>query len=393
MSTVTQRNPYERGLFVTLSGDEAKAPPPTAITIRGTLFDMAPYLGAVNEIGTYLTQFGANPLDARALMRMQQVSKQLRPALAQHMNHPVLKDVVKPLAQSMSRFLANSQQLIGMRLKTSYKIARAPKILVPICLSIASGASTTGIQIRNPYLGATGGISGQYQSAWAITSFRTSNNESGQLSPIRLTDFTIGGHNFVAAALAGLTYSAGGAPATLGWPAAAFAETKRSHWATEVQPWNVIAQHAGATGFGSVMTETGFFQLAVFNGGSQTYVDTYSVYCNATLCGNPYLAKEFTQADAFKQSFKPLAQQLPLALQLAGEAQGRQWALMAGLSEDDGSMVGNPYHQAAQSLKLLGTAANRILDMPSEQLTVGDDFLDPREAGMQLADGYQYADT
>lgn len=395
MSTAQATNPYRRGLFVALSGAEAQQPPAGAciVNISGTAYDMAPYLGAVAEIGNYIAQFGANPLDARALMRLQNMAKIMRPAVAQSLTMPQpIRQTVAPLAKGMAQFMQNSQKLIQLRLKTSYRVARAPKILVPICLSIAAGASTTGIQVRNPYLGATGGATGQYQSAWSITSFRTSNGESGALLPIRLTDFTIGGHNFVAAALNGLTYSAGGAPATLGWPAAAFAETKRSHWATEIQPWNVIAQHGGGTGFGSVMTETGFFQLGVFNGGAQTYVDTYSVYCNATLCGNPYLSRDWTQVDAFRKSFAPLNLQAPLALRLAGEASSPRWAVEGGIAQDDPSVAAtDPYVQAARSFALLGNATQHLLDNP-ESMMVGDDFVDPRSMGIDLSDGASYVD-
>src|SRR6185369_2865299 len=117
--------------------------------------------------------------------------------------------------------------------------------------------STTSIQVRNPYLGATDGATGPYQYPWTITAFRTSNGESGALLPIRITQFLIGGHDFVAASLAGLTYAGGGAPATQGWPAGAFAETARKIWMSTVQPWNVVAMHGAGTGFGSIMTETG----------------------------------------------------------------------------------------------------------------------------------------
>ena len=317
------KNPYGRGLVVKLDGAEADNPPPGAmvVSLGGTKYDLAPYHRAFLDLGAMIEAVVRHPLDPRPLLAMQRFASHQRPAMVRALqSHPAVAQVVHPMVQAMSSYLKSSQKLIGMRLRTSHHIARAPKILVPISLSIAAGAATTQIQVRNPYLGASGGDTSQYKSPWAITSFRTSNNESGQLSPIRITQFLLGGHDFVAAALAGLTYAAGGAPAVQGWNPAAFAETKRGNWKTEVQPWNVVAVHGGGFQLGSVMTETGFLQIGVSNTGTQTYIDTYSVYCNATLCGSPFAHAAYTQVDAFRKAFAPLALQAPLSFELAGAA-------------------------------------------------------------------------
>ena len=335
---------WSRGLFVPMEGAAAEQPAANVALLRthGGSYNILPFLGAVSEIGATVSAFNRNPYDPRALVRMQQMATGLMPHLKQARGHanPVVRQALAPMVQGMSSFLANSQKLLAMRLRTSHQIARAPKILVPISLQIAAGNSTTGIQIRNPYLGASGGAANPYQVAWAITSFRTSNNENGQLQAIRITDWTFGGHNFVAASLGGISYTAGGAPATQGWPAATFAESQRKNWKTEVQPWNVIAQHGGATGFGSIMTETGYLQIAVFNGGTGTFVDTWPVFVNATLCGSPFTSKEWTQADLMRKSFAPLNLQIPLAMKIANDAS--KWVI-SGVNKDDESVTDNPY--------------------------------------------------
>ncbi len=389
-----QQNPWDRGLFVPLGSAEQAKAARGALVIHagGEYFDATPFFLAQLKIGEYITEIGRNPYNPVPLMRMQNMARTMAPAMARAVQQsPAIAQVARPLNAGMQSYLKNSQQLIQMRLKTSYKVGRAPKILVPISMSIAAGATLAQVQIRNPYLGASGGATGMYQFPWTITSFRTSNGESGALLPIRLTQFLIGGHDYVAASLAGLTYAAGGAPATQGWPAAAFAETKRSHWATEVQPWNVISQHGGGTGFGSIMTETGFLQVGVFNGGSQTYVDTYSVYCNATLCGNPFADAKWTQVDAFRKSFAPLALQAPLAMQLAGDATRH---IGQAVDRDDQNVSGdNSYIQPwlwASRLEGFNNTLNRFLDSPPEGLAMGDTFYDAQSMGFPLSDGAVY---
>lgn len=389
------QNPYAQGLFVKLEGEAAKSPRPGSaiITLAGQPYDMSPWLGAIVEMGRYVTEFGANTYNPAPLLKMQNLAQTLRPSLlaAQHAAQPI-RQAVAPMVHGMSQFMQNSQKLIQMRLKTSHQIARAPKILIPVSLSIASGASSTGMQIRNPYLGASGGATGIYQSPWAITSFRTSNGESGALLPIRITQFLLGGHDYVAAALSGITYTVTAAPATQGWPAAAFAETKRSNWKTEIQPWNVVATHGGGTGFGSVMTETGFLQLGVFNGGSQTYVDTYSVYCNATLCGSPFAVAQWTQVDAFRKSFAPLNMQVPLAMRLAGDSD--KWAAQA-IDRDDpnvSTQEGGAYLWANR-LAGAGDAFSSFLENAGPGLAMGDTFYNPQDVGFSLPYGASYEQT
>ena len=376
-------------LFPRLDGTVAVAPPAGVIPIKvgNDYIDLAPYTRTYLALGAMVQQFSKNPYDARQLINMQRLASQVRPALNRALqDHPAVRQIAHPMVQAMSSYLQSSQSLIKMRLRTSYQIARAPKILVPISMSIAAGGTLTGVQVRNPYLGASGGMTGQYQSPWAITSFRTSNGESGALLPIRITQFLLGGHDFVAAALAGLTYTAGGAPATQGWAAGAFAETKRGNWKTEVQPWNVVASHGGGTGFGSVMTETGFLQIGVFNGGAQTYVDTYSVYCNATLCGSPFANAAYTQVDAFRKSFAPLALQAPLSLALAGAADAH---LDQALDADDPRWTNEPNSWMGK-VRDFGGFIDRLTNTPGgfDHMAVGTDFLDPSR--MSLAPSAEY---
>lgn len=385
-----QPSTFERGLFPKLEGNE---PPPAGaaiITIGGTRYDAAPYFDAIVQMGQYVTQFGANPYDPRALLRMNALSQKLRPALVQAARSPSagVRQAVAPMVAGMNMFLKNSQALIQHRLKTSASIARAPKILVPVSLSIAAGASTTGIQIRNPYLGASGGATSFMSSPWAITSFRTSNGESGALLPIRITQFQLGGHDYVAAALGGITYTAGGAPATQGWAAGAFAETKRGNWKTEVQPWNVVATHGGGTGFGSIMTETGFLQLAVFNGGTATYVDTYSVYCNATLCGSPFTNAQWTQVDLMRKSFAPLKLQVPFAMKLAGDADA--WAREVIVPDDPSMLPRSPYAWASR-IAGAGDAFDNAVENAGA-MAIPEDYIDPRSLGMPLEGDAEYVD-
>ena len=377
----TQNAPiWKRGLFLPIEGSETPGSGAVVLATQGGRYNILPFLGAVSEIGATITAFNRNPYDPRALVRMQQMANTLMPHLREARGHqnPVVRQALAPMVAGFSSFMANSQKLLAMRLKTSHKIARAPKLLVPISLQIAAGNTVTGIQIRNPYLGASGGAANPYQLAWAITSFRTSNNENGQLQAIRITQWLFGGHDFVAASLGGITYSGGGAPAVQGWPAASFAETKRGDWKTEVQPWNVIAQHGGATGFGSVMTETGYLQIGCYNGGTGTYVDTWPVYVNATLCGSPFTAKEWTQADLMRKSFAPMNLQIPLAMKLAHDAQ--KW-VVAGIEQDDRTVTDNPYAWAMRMGPMFQEIEG-MLEHP-EHTMMGDPIGYPSDFGMR----------
>lgn len=386
-------NPYSKGLIVALGNAQVDNPAPGTVVTRlaGGYYDIAPFLGAFLDLGNMVTQFSRNPYDPRPLVRMQSMAQGLLPVLRNTRNQPaIIREAISPMVQSMTSYLKNSQQLLQQRLRTSYQIARAPKILIPICLNIAAGVTITAIQIRNPYLGASGGQPGTYNFAWAITSFRTSNNESGQLSPIRITQWLFGGHDYVAASLGGVTFAGGGAPAVQGWPAAAFGETKRGNWKTEVQPWNVIAQHGGGTGFGSIMTETGLLQLAVNNGGTGAFVDTWSVYANATLCGNPLTEAKWTQLDMLRKSFAPLKLQAPIAMKLAGEADS--W-ILAGVEDDDPKIgQGHPYRFASQVTPLLAEIEG-FLDAPPEGAAMGPWAGSPEQHGFQLQGGATYAQS
>ena len=387
-------NPYGRGLIVGLGQAQIENPSQGMVVAKlaGNYYDIAPFLGAFLDLGQMVSQFSRNPYDPRPLVRMQNMAQTMLPALRASRNQPAaIREALSPMVQSMTSYLKNSQQLLQHRLRTSYQIARAPKILIPICLNIAAGATVAQIQIRNPYLGASGGNPGTYNFAWAITSFRTSNNENGQLSPIRITQWLFGGHDYVAASLGGVTFAGGGAPAVQGWPAAAFGETKRGNWKTEVQPWNVIAQHGGGTGFGSIMTETGLLQIGVNNGGTGAYVDTWSVYANATLCGNPLTEAKWTQIDLLRKSFAPLKLQAPIAMKLAGEADG--WILGAGIEEDDARVrQDHPYRFASQVTPLLAEIEG-FLDAPPEGAAMGPWIGDPAAMGFQLQGGASYAPT
>lgn len=385
-------NPYAKGLLVPLSGATAQNPPPgtPVVMLAGTPHDISPYLNAYVDLGAMVSQFARSPMDPRALINMQQMSQKLIPAIRMARNAPpAVRQVLSPMVTALANYNKNAQQLIAMRLKTAYKVSSAPKILIPVSLSIAAGATATGMQVRNPYLGATGGSRGPYLYPWCITSFRTSNGESGALLPIRITQFLLGGHDYVAASLAGITYTITAAPAVQGWPAAAFAETKRGNWKTEIQPWNVVANHGGGTGFGSIMTETGFLQLGVFNGGSGTYVDTYSVYANATLCGSPFEDAQWTQVDSFRKAFAPLALQAPLAMKLAGDA--NTW-LGSVLDRDDNRYAGNPAHMWVSRIDKVMQEINGFLENPPEGTAMGDTFFDASAMGFPLPEGAHYVD-
>lgn len=368
----TTADPFGRGLFIQLGAAETPSDGAAIIKIGSANYDITPYLGATAAMGNLTQSFMKNPYDPRPLQAMQQLANRVVPAIRASSRHPVARKALGPLLNATASMVKHTQQMAAMRWKTAHHLARAPKILIPVCLAIAPGATTAGIQIRNPYLGATGGqVGGQYNAPWTITCFRTSNNESGVLNPIRLTDFTLGGHNFVAAALGGLTYSAGGAPATLGWPAASFAETARKIWQSSIQPWNVVGASGEGTGFGSIMTETGFLQIGVFNGSAGTYVDTYSVYCNATLCGSIFGNAATTQIDMFRHAFAPMAMQGPLAMRLAGDAQVH----VAGAIDGDDRRYTNQQMGPAAFISRIDQnthAINQFLDNPDPGIAMGE---------------------
>lgn len=364
-------NPWASGLLVPIGAADQVRPEHNAVTIGGRIYDARPYFQAFTEIGANLSSFARSPYNIAPIANLQRVTSQIAPHVSSLSRQgPAVREVMGPMVSALANFAAQSKKLVGMRMKTQVHISRAPKILIPISLSIAAGASTTGIQVRNPYLGATGGgTDGGYQYPWAITSFRTSNNENGQLQDKRLTAFILGGHDYVGAALGGVTYTGGGAPATQGWPCAAFAETKRGNWKTEVQPWTTVANHGAGVGWGSVMTETGFLSVSVFNGSAGTYNDTYSVYANATLCGNPFTDARFSQSQVFKSSFVPLALQAPMAMRLAMDASKHIGQVVAG---DDPSMNDLGPLQWLRNVDRASQQLNGLLGDSGLMVDVGD---------------------
>lgn len=371
-----------KGLFVPIGGASGTEPIPASaapIIIAGNRYDASPYFAVQAAIGANLSAFTRNPYDPRPLVNLSTMAHQLQPHVAQIMHQPpAIRQAATPLLHGMTNYLAQTQNLVKMRLKSHLHIAKAPKILIPISLSIAAGATFTNVQVRNPYLGATGGSEGSYQYPWSITAFKTSNNENGQLQAIRITQFLLGGHDFVNAALGGLTYAGTAAPAVQGWPAAAFTETKRAHWTTVVQPWNVVAVQGPGVGWGSIMTETGFLQVSVFNGTAATYNDTYSVYANATLCGNPFsIGTAGVQNQLFRSSFVPLALQAPMALKIAQDAHAH---IMGVVDQDNanyqGSPVANWYKNMERASRVLGGLLNETSD-----IAIGDP-VDPSAIGI-----------
>ena len=309
----------EGPLFVQLG--EAQVREPVAgmaiVKIGGNHYDASPYLAAYAKIGNYVRQFSQNPWDPHPLMHLQDLSQQLIPAIHRSNQNPLMRETLQPLAHGLASYLHHSHKLIGMRMQTAHKMARSPKTLIPLCLNLAAGATATGIRAQNPYLGATNGAVGSWQFPWTITKFETSNNENGQLMPIRIGQLLVGGHDFVAASLGGLLYTGTPAPAVLGWPAAAFAVTKPKDHMRTIEFWNLIALSGEGVGFGSIMSETGFFQISVNNGGGSTYVDTWPVYANASLCGSPFQNSLHTQTELLRHAFAPLAMQGPLAMRMA----------------------------------------------------------------------------
>ncbi len=89
--------------------------------------------------------------------------------------------------------------------------------------------------------------------------------------------------------------------------------------ATHFEPWNVV--NMDTPGFGSIMSETGFLQLGVFNGGSSTFVDTWAIYCRATLCNLPWGAHG--EHEVFRRAFAPMHRQHEMALHIMNSMQGK----------------------------------------------------------------------
>lgn len=330
-------------LFIQLGEAEVKEPRAgmPIVKIGGLHYDATPYLQAYGQIGAYVKQFTSNPYDPMPLIGMQQLTHRLIPSIQRGQSNPHLRATLDPLAHGLASYAHHAHKLIGMRMQTAHKMARAPKTVIPLCINLAAGATATGIRAQNPYLGATGGATGGWKFPWTITKFQTSNNESGQLMPIRLTQLLVGGHDFVAASLAGLIYTVTAAPATLGWPAAMFAVTKTKDIMSTLEFWNLVALSGEGVGFGSIMSETGFFQIAVNNGGSGTFIDTWPVYANASLCGSPFDNGPHTQAETLRHAFAPLAMQGPLAMRMAYEgAQHIRGAFDADDSKYNSSQLG-----------------------------------------------------
>ena len=320
MAADAQKGP----LFVQLGEAQLKEPAPGMAIVRlgGQSYDVSPYLRAYREIGNSVAQFAANPYDPHPLVNLQHLSHQLIPAIHRSQQHPAMREALNPMAHALASYLHHSHKLVGMRMQTAHRMARAPKIMIPLCINVAAGGTATGIRAQNPYLGSTGGNTspGAWQFPWAITKFQTSNNEFGQLMPIRIGQLLVGGHDFVAASLGGLIYTGTAAPAFLGWPAAAFAVTKTKDTASSLEFWNLTALSGEGVGFGSIMSETGFFQISVNNGGASTFVDTWPVYANASLCGSPFANGMHTQVEQLRHAFAPLGMQGPLAMRMAHEA-------------------------------------------------------------------------
>lgn len=378
---------FKRGLFVPLGAAE-KAPEGAPI-IRlgdGSIVNPQPYYTAILEMAGALRAFQKNPYHTGPVLHMRRIGMAMQQGLQNV--PPAIRQQLGPMMNGLATFVSHSRYLLNLRLKTAYHLARSPKILIPVCISQAAGTSLLGYQARNPYLGASGGdTGGLYQAPWCITSFRTSNNESGQIQAVRITQFLLGGHDFVAASLAGVTYSGGGAPATLGWPAAAFCETARKNWMSTIQPWNVVALSGEGVGFGSVMTETGFLQLAVNNGNAATYNDTWSIYANATLCGNPFSIAKWTQVDMFRSAFGSLSIQAAMAQKLAMDHSAH---VVAALGQADRNQPPTAYDYVTR-LNRARDDFDAFNDSPPGGVAMGDDFADPGAAGFSLGGGASYA--
>ncbi len=194
MADMTQ---WKDGLFPAI-GSADKARDGAAIVKLGSgLYDAAPYYAWVKELAGATDAIMKSPYNPAPIRKIRQLGMMIAPTITK-LPAPVRTEL-SPLLGGLAVFVKHAQYLINLRLKTAYHLARSPKILVPIGISQAAGTTLAGVQVRNPYLGASGGAVGQFTAPWAITSFRTSNNENAQLQQIRLTQFLIGGHDFVAA--------------------------------------------------------------------------------------------------------------------------------------------------------------------------------------------------
>lgn len=378
---------FKRGLFVPLGAAE-KAPEgaPLLRLGDGSVVNPAPFYTAIAEMSGALKAFNKNPYATGPVLHMRRIGMAMQQGLQQV--PPSIRTQLGPMMNGLATFVTHSRYLLNLRLKTAYHLARSPKILIPVCISQPAGTSLVGYQARNPYLGASGGeTGGLYNAPWAITGFRTSNNESGQIQAVRITQFLLGGHDFVAASLAGVTYTGGGAPATLGWPAAAFCETARKNWMSTIQPWNVVALSGEGVGFGSVMTETGFLQLAISNGNAATYNDTYSIYANATLCGNPFANARWTQIDMFRSAFVSLSAQAGLAQKLAMDHSAHITAALGGAAPNQPPTAYDYVTRMARARDEF----DAFSDNPPGDAAMGDSFADPGTAGFSLGDGASYA--
>jgi len=333
--------PVNRGLSLgEASSEEAK----DGVWVRTKVgsVNIKPAFRMLTELGGYIDLFQKNPYDYRPLIAMRNVGRRAIPLFQQIGANPTLKEHFQPLASSLATTLRIAQHAAKLRIKAAHDMARRPLIIVPIPINQALGGVTTA-QVRNPYLGSTGGqaVLDTFRAPWSITAFRTSNNENGQIQGVRMTQWLIGGHDYVNAALAGLTYLTTSPPtATLGWGAASFAETKRVHHSTAFEPWNLTAE--SSVGWGFIMSETGYLQVGVYNvNQGATYTDTYSVYVRATLCGSPF--DRHTDVEQFRKSFVPLHKQYRGALKIAqdwhshlGQLMGAQGASRDSWMEDLG---------------------------------------------------------
>lgn len=341
------------------AGETPKAPDGRVYvpTHNGTV-DITDLFTPMVELGANLNAFQQNPYDYRPLLAMRRTGQRAMPLFNQLRQYPSLANQFGPIASSMSNMLKVAQSAAKLRIKAAADMARRPLQVIPISLSIAPNTTTGGIQIRNPYLGSTGGVavSDQYKAPWSIVAFRTSNNENGQLQTVRITQWQIGGHDYVAAALGGVTFLGGGQASAQGWAASAFSETARKHHSTAFEPWNLTAE--SSAGWGFIMSETGYLQLAVNNGvnAASTYEDTWSVYVRATLCGSPF--ERHTDPSALAHAFIPMQHQYTQALRIAGDYSNAVIGMVGGAS-------GQP--QAAPWTAQLSTAQQQIqsfLDSP-----------------------------
>jgi hypothetical protein len=336
MSDPKSNEPFKfRLLKIGDAGQEPKIPERDGVWVKTQLgaVDVQPAFKMLTELGAYIELFHKNPYDYRPLQAMRNVGRRAIPLFQQIGANPTLGEHFRPLAASLAQTLKIAQHAAKLRIKAAHDMARRPLIIVPISINQALGGTTT-CQVRNPYLGSSGGqaVLDTYKAPWSITAFRTSNNENGQLQGVRMTQWLIGGHDYVAASLAGLTYVTP-APANQGWSVAAFAETKIVHHSTAFEPWNLTAE--SSAGWGFIMTETGFLQVGVTNvNQGATYTDTYSAYVRATLCGSPF--ERHTDIEHFRKSFLPLHRQYAGALKIAQDWHKNMGSLMGASSQEGG---------------------------------------------------------